>query len=66
MPFIAAPAFWTWLAIVLPLACLCALAWLRVLTRRLARSLPDRNEDMVLNEKPLDETLVDFDDSLAW
>ena len=53
MPFIVAPAFWMWLAIVLPLACLCALAWLRVLVRRLARCLPDRNEDMVLNEKPL-------------
>ena len=29
MPIIAAPSFWTSLSIVLPLACLGALAWLR-------------------------------------
>ncbi|MFO1182752.1 hypothetical protein [Ottowia sp.] len=47
-----APALWTWLAVVLPLTCLGALAWLRVGIRRLARRLPDRNEDMVLTEQP--------------
>ncbi|HRL99681.1 MAG: hypothetical protein KBH33_06020 [Alicycliphilus sp.] len=51
MPIIAAPSFWTSLSIVLPLACLGALAWLHVLIRRLARCLPDRNEDMVLNDQ---------------
>ena len=56
MPIIAAPSFWTSLSIVLPLACLGALAWLHVLIRRLARCLPDRNEDMVLNEQPLRRT----------
>ncbi|MBS0300632.1 MAG: hypothetical protein JSR16_00495 [Proteobacteria bacterium] len=47
-----APALWTWLAVVLPLTCLGALAWLCVGIRRLARRLPDRNEDMVLTEQP--------------
>ncbi|MBS0406855.1 MAG: hypothetical protein JSS17_10965 [Proteobacteria bacterium] len=51
-----APTFWTWLAIVLPLACLGALACLCAVLRRLARRLPDCNEDMVLNEQPLRRT----------
>ena len=50
------PTFWTWLAIVLPLACLGALAGLCAVLRRLARRLPDCNEDMVLNEQPLRRT----------
>ena len=30
------------------------------------RSIVNKYMTVVLNEKPLDETLVDFDDSLAW
>lgn len=53
MPFDIAPPFWTGLCIVLLLAGLCGWFWLRGFVRRLARCLPERNEDMVLNEKPL-------------
>ncbi|MBK6613520.1 hypothetical protein [Ottowia sp.] len=53
MPIDIAPPFWIWLSIVLLLAGLCGVAWLFGLVRRLARRLPDRNEDMVLNEQPL-------------
>ena len=31
-----------------------------------SRNIINNYMTVVLNEKPLDETLVDFDDSLAW
>ncbi len=52
MPIDIALPFWIWLSIVLLLVGLCGVAWLRALVRRLAHRLPDRNEDMVLNEQP--------------
>ena len=38
----------------------------RTISRRDMRSIINKYMTVVLNEKPLDETLVDFDDSEAW
>ena len=38
----------------------------RTISRRDMRNTINKYMSVVLNEKPLDETLVDFDDSLAW
>lgn len=38
----------------------------RTISRRDMRNIVNKYMTVVLNEKPLDETLVDFDDSLAW